>query len=189
MRHVYQAEKFGEDWFTYPVLYSRFISEMPSCDGVFVEVGCWKGKSVAYLAVEAINSGKQVMIYAVDTWAGSANEECHQKDPHVVAGTLYDLFLENVSELRKVISPMRMKSTEAAATFPDRSVDIVFIDAAHDYDSVCADINAWLPKVRPGGYLAGHDYPWSPDGGVKRAVDELLGEVEVTEGCWVFPVR
>ncbi|MES2199322.1 MAG: class I SAM-dependent methyltransferase [Chlamydiota bacterium] len=53
----------------------------------------------------------------------------------------------------------------------------MFIDGNHDYDFVKEDIKLWLPKVRAGGILAGHDY--DPEGkefsGVKRAVDELLG--------------
>jgi predicted alpha/beta hydrolase family esterase len=54
-------------------------------------------------------------------------------------------------------------------------LDFVFIDADHKYESVKADIAAWLPKVRPGGHIAGHDYhsDWP---GVQKAVDEVLGK-------------
>jgi len=52
--------------------------------------------------------------------------------------------------------------------------DFVFIDGAHDYENVKADIEAWLPRVRIGGVLAGHDF--APGyGGVKQAVRELFG--------------
>jgi len=43
-----------------------------------------------------------------------------------------------------------------------KRLDFVYIDAAHDYRSVRADIMAWLPLVRSGGILAGHD--WILDG-------------------------
>jgi predicted O-methyltransferase YrrM len=53
-------------------------------------------------------------------------------------------------------------------------LDMVFIDADHKYEIVIADIRAWLPKVKPGGILCGHDYR-RPGDDVNRAVDELLG--------------
>lgn len=48
-------------------------------------------------------------------------------------------------------------SDEARRT-QDYTKDFIYIDALHDYDSVLADIQAWWPKVRKGGMLAGHDY-------------------------------
>jgi hypothetical protein len=53
---------------------------------------------------------------------------------------------------------------------------------------VARDIAAWLPKVKPGGWLMGHDYGNKPDGGVKRAVDELGVKVEL-DSDHVWAVR
>jgi len=50
------------------------------------------------------------------------------------------------------------KSFSAATLFEDSSLDFVYIDANHKYDFVKADLNAWYPKVRTGGIIAGHDY-------------------------------
>jgi hypothetical protein len=73
----------------------------------------------------------------------------------------------------------RMTSVEAAAQVPDASLDFVYIDARHDYDSVLEDLDAWCSKVRPGGIIAGHDYVDGnlPQGDffVKSAVDEFFG--------------
>lgn len=52
---------------------------------------------------------------------------------------------------------------------------MVYIDADHNYEPVKADIRAWLPKVKPGGWITGHDYYW-PFPGVLRAVCEELGK-------------
>jgi predicted O-methyltransferase YrrM len=72
---------------------------------------------------------------------------------------------------------LRKTSADAAGDFPDRSLDFVYIDAAHDLGSVREDIAAWYPKVRPGGIIAGHDYHDGPLHGtvygVKTAVREL----------------
>jgi hypothetical protein len=57
------------------------------------------------------------------------------------------------------------------------TVDMVFIDGDHEYDSVIADIDAWLPKARK--LICGHDYTWDRHSGypgVKRAVDEKFGD-------------
>ena len=72
----------------------------------------------------------------------------------------------------------------AAATYPDQSLDFVFLDADHDYESVKADIAAWLPKVKPGGILAGHDYMcgWP---GVDRAVAEAFNAVTFQDNSWM----
>lgn len=65
-------------------------------------------------------------------------------------------------------------SVEAAQQVEDGSLDFVFIDADHSYESVTRDIDAWRWKVRKGGWLGGHDYsPKFP--GVIAAVDRAFG--------------
>lgn len=61
---------------------------------------------------------------------------------------------------------------------PDESLDFVFIDAIHTYEHVKRDVAAWMPKLKPGGVLGGHDYgkAWKIHKAVKRAVDELFGD-------------
>ena len=189
MNHIYHQPQFGENWFTYPNLYSTFVRELQDSSTI-VEVGCWKGKSISYLAVEVINSSKNISIHAVDTWLGSLDEECHRNDPAVINNVLYVLFLSNIESVKQVITPIRMTSVDAAKTYSDESLDVVFIDAGHSYEAVKEDVLAWYPKVKYGGYIAGHDYSWSHLNTVKRAVDETLAEfsasVELeTEGCWV----
>lgn len=46
----------------------------------------------------------------------------------------------------------------AASHVRDRSLDFVYIDANHEAGYVLVDLEAWVPKVRPGGIVAGHDY-------------------------------
>lgn len=61
-------------------------------------------------------------------------------------------------------------STEVAATVPDGSLDLVYIDGNHTLPHVIADLAAWAPKVRPGGLIAGHDYGRQSVGHVRDAV-------------------
>jgi hypothetical protein len=185
VNHIYQQPNFGEDWFTFPNLYSRFVNELPSGSKI-VEVGSWKGRSIAYLGVEIINSGKDIKVDAVDTWSAIPSESYHETDVYVKTNRLFTLFMSNIEPVSSVVTPVRKTSLDAALLYADESVDVVFIDACHEYECVKADIAAWLPKVKSGGYLAGHDYPWSAGDAVKRAVDESISPIEVTEGCWVY---
>ena len=62
-------------------------------------------------------------------------------------------------------------SVAAAEMFPDKMFDLVFVDADHSARAVFADLEAWEPKVKPGGVLSGHDYGSHNHPGVKPAVD------------------
>jgi GT2 family glycosyltransferase len=153
-------------WFDFHDVYRTLAQDVPD-GGHIVEVGGWKGRSSAYMAVELANSGKRIRFDVVDTWEGSPDEGRHQDDPDVRAGRLYETFLANIAPVREYVRPVRMASVEAARTYADGSLDAVFIDGAHDTTSVLQDCAAWWPKVRPGGLLAGHD---SDDTHVQRAV-------------------
>jgi hypothetical protein len=188
MDHIYENPNFGENWFTYPNLYSEMVSRFG--DGSkFVEVGSWKGKSSAYMAVEIINSGKKIDFYCVDTWLGSVE---HLLDDYKDGiNNLYDIFLENMKPLENFYNPIRTYSKNAANLFRDKSLDFVFIDASHEYEDVRDDILSWLPKVKEGGVIAGHDYyPYDYNyfQGVKKAVNEILGgqELKYSESCWIY---
>ena len=171
LKHFYQEPQFGENWFTYPKLYSDMVKEFPS-GSKFVEVGAWKGKSAAYMTVEIINAEKDIEFYVVDTWEGSSE---HKDNPELQE--LFHIFTENMRLVDNYHIPMRMTSLEAATKFEDASLDFVFIDAAHEYEHVKEDLNAWYPKIKKGGILAGHDfYPDQPTwGGVHKAVTEVFG--------------
>lgn len=62
-------------------------------------------------------------------------------------------------------------SLKVVRDIPDKSLDFVYIDANHEFDSVMMDIINWTTKVRPGGIIAGHDFCHSKYGGVVFAVE------------------
>ena len=69
---------------------------------------------------------------------------------------------------------MKCTSVEAAPVITDESLDFVFIDAQHTYEACKEDIDTWFAKVRPGGFITGHDYRWD---GVNRAVTEFAQQM------------
>lgn len=179
MKHIYQEEQFGENWFTYPNFYKQIVETFPS-GSTFVEVGVWKGKSAAYMAVEIANSNKNIDFYCVDTWEGSVE---HQNNPELPR--LFEIFTENMKPVEKYYKPMKMKSLEAVHLFEDNSLDFVFIDGSHEYEDVKDDIAFWLPKVKIGGILAGHDYHHQP---IREAIkyNNLNVKEQYGEDCWVY---
>jgi hypothetical protein len=177
MDHFYQHI---QGWFGFERLYRDQVSKVVDT-AHFVEIGAWKGKSTAYMSTEIVNSGKQIKFDVVDTWQGSLE---HQNDPEVTQGTLFDIFLTNLKPVEGVFTAVRLPSVEASKQYADASLDFVLIDASHEYLDVKADIQAWLPKVKPGGMLAGDDINWP---GVNRAVAELLPGHESHSGVyWTY---
>ncbi len=166
-----------DGWFNHEAAYDYLIAQVPE-GGSFVELGAWLGKSSAYLCDKA--TGKQITI--IDSFMGT---EEYIDSYYKLAKTndIYKLFLENMGE-RKFKS-IKATSKTASKKFADESLDVVFIDLNHSYESVKEDIALWLPKVKKGGYLAGDDYHenWQ---GVIKAVDELLPSRTLIDDCWIY---
>lgn len=49
-------------------------------------------------------------------------------------------------------------SVQVAKDFADKSIDFIYIDGNHSGEAVKEDIEAWIPKLKPGGIMAGHDF-------------------------------
>lgn len=176
-------------WFTFPQLYSKMVEKFKS-NSHFVEVGTWKGTSAAYMAVEIINSNKQIKFDCIDNWIGSEEHTNPNSDKYEIGfknnpDFLFQTYLKNIEPVKNIINSIRLPSYEASQKYEDNSLDFVFIDAAHDFDNVLLDVKSWYPKVKIGGVIAGHDYTWHEP--VKRAVDKYFGKIhEESEGCWIF---
>jgi hypothetical protein len=119
--------------------------------------------------------GKRCMIHAIDTFQG---------DEDTGKESTLDQFTENIERagVGGIVYPLPDQSIIAATRFDIGELDMVFIDGAHDYDSVYSDLTAWWPRVKDGGILAGHDID-SPD--VQRALQDAGIEYHVVGRCWV----
>jgi len=179
MEHIYRQPQFGEDWFTYPNWYKSMVNHAQ--DGAhFVEVGSWKGKSSAFMAVEIANSGKTIKFDCIDTWEGSPEHV------HMDNSKLYEIFVSNMKPLEQYYKAIKAKSVDAAKLYEDESLDFVFIDACHSYECVVEDIRAWYPKVKKGGVISGHDYNDSWPGVVQAVNENIKGPIGTGELCWMY---
>jgi predicted O-methyltransferase YrrM len=170
MEHYYNTI---QNWFDYPEVFKLAIHKAKD-NALFVELGVWKGGSTSFMGVEIFNSGKKIEYHAIDSFGGS-------KEHGDVSDWLYDEASQNLKPLTDIgiVKLIKGYSLEEVKNYKDNSIDFCFIDASHEYADVKLDIEAWLPKVKSGGILAGHDYDVSWQGVIK-AVDEIIGKNNIS---------
>ena len=169
-----------EGWFQWRSAQEEAAQWFPegSC---FVEVGTYLGRSLCSLGEVVERSGKTFSVIGVDTCRGSGPEGPRHNDYHGAVvmqggGTFAGVLHKNVLDCGygDAIQLIIADSLAASRLFADASVDWVHLDARHDYASVKADIQAWLPKVKLGGWLSGDDYDETKWPEVVKAVSDLL---------------
>jgi predicted O-methyltransferase YrrM len=172
--HIYTTV---QGYFTFPNFYNA-VARNHDDSATIVEVGTFYGQSIIYLAEVCRILGKKPTIYGVDPFEGSPELADHSKDD------LKRTYYANIEPFTDLIKHIELPSIQAAKHFDDESIDLVFIDGAHDFDSVYNDILAWLPKVKTGGIVSGHDWE-HPD--VQRAVTQVFGKhaTPIGERVWI----
>ena len=176
-----------EGWFDWESLYKAMVDRCEE-GSHFVEVGAWFGKSMCFLATQVALLGKQIKLDAVDLWKDTPFE-FYNNIISQVGGDLLPVFMNHMKKagVDHLITPLQMSSIEASKLYLDESLDFVFIDADHETEGVTQDIEHWWPKVKIGGYLAGHDYQLAT---VRAAVDHQFKYVWIFRDsplCWVIP--
>jgi len=149
-----------------------------------LEIGVYQGVS------SIIFSSKFKKVYAVDPWKSGYDSSDQSSKDDLEACFLN--FKNECSQFYNNIEILRKTSEEASHLFEDESLDFVYIDGNHQYDSVVQDIKLWLPKIKKDGYIGGHDYCYDGNWyGVTRAVNELLGypEFRFGDGSWLTSVK
>jgi len=128
----------------------RLVRSLPAGARV-VELGSFQGRSS--IAIASVLPERSTL-FCVDHFKGSAE---HQG---MKLNDLYATFLKNIRSfgVTEVIQVLKMTTKESARRFKASSVDLVLVDAAHDFASVKSDMDRWYPKLKPGGWLVCDDY-------------------------------
>lgn len=142
-----------------------------------VEVGVFRGGYAQHINMAMPNAE----LHLVDLWEKVGNIPWMFKTEEEAR----DVYNRVVAKFTGIpgVHIHKMSSREASRLFLDNSLDWVTIDANHSYEAVGEDIDLWLPKVREGGVISGHDYDPNPNNtniheyGVNRAVHEAFGEI------------
>lgn len=168
-----------EGWYDYEDVYREAVELAPNF-ATFVEVGVAFGRSISHLAEMAIACTKKLRIIGVDPWIDDwesdratwgANHASMGRKLGGPFNAVVTRMHEECPHLLEYVNLVRARSVQAARMFDDASVFFVFIDGSHHYEDVKADLEAWEPKIVPGGIIAGHDHHEAFPG-VLRAVSE-----------------
>lgn len=155
------------------------------------EVGVWMGRT----AREVLSARPKLWWHMIDAWQAPDPNSRYAKSPDRIAKNEQPYFddcyrktVDAVSRYGDRAIILRQWSEDAVEEFADGSLDCVFIDAEHTYEGVKRDIGLWMPKVRSGGWIGGHDMDNLPRyPGVRKAVTEMFGdEFEIDGDCTWF---
>ena len=123
---------------------------------IFIDVGCFIGGFTKIMAKWA--KKRDGKVYSIDLFDNSC-------EPIACWGVhkeydVKEIFLRNIRDrgLEKYVEVIKGCSWEVAEKFENESVDFIYIDAEHKYNSCKKDIQNWYPKLKKGGMIAGHDY-------------------------------
>lgn len=165
-----------EGWFTPEE--AEWLYEQAKQAYMVLEIGCFFGRSTcALLAGLAAHPPREVqgLLTVVDTFDGRGTvreEEIKRMGVHAAELKFRtNLTNRNLPARRTVLFVVRGTVANLGA---GRGYDFAFIDGAHDGASVTADINGVVPRMLPGGIVAGHDYE-SDRPGLQEAVRVFCG--------------
>lgn len=138
-------------------------------DGVVVEIGSWVGGSSVQLAEGILKFKKNAELFCIDPW----DNFCEELETARNGRNVYELFREHMRSYKH--NQIKDRAENVVERFKDESIDFLFIDGDHSYEAVKRDIAMWLPKVKTGGIICGHDYG-KKEYGVTEAVHETFGD-------------
>jgi predicted O-methyltransferase YrrM len=148
-----------------------------------IEIGSYCGASTEIIANKFITS----QINCVDPWAKYV-EDCssYNLDAQELELKEAEIIFDKIKAKYPNINKNKMQSNEYVKYINNKSIDFIYIDGNHQYSSVKEDISIWIPKIKDGGFLSGHDYDWPS---VKKAVIDILNKEPDKTFCdnsWVY---
>lgn len=158
--------------------WDAIIERIPADESVAgAEIGVLRGQT----ASRVLLARPQATHIMIDPWrvpqAGSSyakSGDCNSTKSQEEHEQAFLVTCDLVKFAGKRAIIMRMPSEEAAKEIRNGSLFYCFIDGDHSYEGVKRDIELWLPKIKKGGWIGGHDYDHPMLPGVKQAVDEAF---------------
>jgi len=162
-------------------------------NSLIVEIGAWMGRSSAALYT---GSDFNKTVVSIDTWKGS---EEHQPYNPAENKDIFEIYKKNMRmfgiEPKNYLDyypqkPNRIQgnfyikgdSVESAKYFEDESIDWLFIDGYHK--GLSGDLDAYIPKLKIGGLLSGHDYFCFYDS-IQQEIHKRFYINQIVESIWI----
>lgn len=150
---------------------------------VHIEVGTFCGKSLFPTAKGMEPNGT---IYSVDPL--KAIDDVFVPDWEWVVD-VNRASLQAIQRLRPdiILKPIRDYNQNVAKSIKEE-IDTVYIDGNHELEFIEADLKTWIPKIRPGGIIFGHDFSseWPT---IERAIQELDRPFEVIPQTRIWKIQ
>lgn len=155
--------------------YKHFANKLPQ-SFTMLEIGAYKGRSTNAMVHICKELGKNVTIDVIDTFAGGE---------HIGNINTYDDFCKNTARISSRIGNVFVSDSKEAYMIlpPNTTYDLIYVDGAHDFESVLCDVENYKQFVSKGGIFAGHDYYHFEV--AKALKHSSLKQVEVLHNSWV----
>lgn len=115
---------------------------------VGAEIGVYKGRNAKQI-LEQLSIKTLYLIDPFKPFIDASTGQLHNSANFNDTKTFLDCFKNQIIFIKK-------KSDQAFSLIP--SLDFVYIDGDHSYEVVKNDIEVYYPKIKPSGFIGGHNF-------------------------------
>lgn len=151
-------------------------------DLIGIEIGSYAGESAEMF----VKSGAFKQLYCIDPWEMNYDpSDCTGDEGLLEAEKAFDARFKD----SPVVVKIKDKSEDAVSMFRNETIDFIYIDGNHQYESVKRDLELYVPKIKLRGIIAGHDYGGPTTPGATLAINEYFGiepDSRYPDYSWVY---
>lgn len=143
----------------------------------YAEVGVWEGEMAKQIIENCHTLKKIILIGPYNAILGYLHGKIYKKGMQDRVDKAKEIMLKRTDSPK--VKRIFKQSVNDASNLMDESIDLVFIDAQHAYEYVKQDLDAWFPKIKKGGIIAGHDYNFRWREHVMKALNERFSHDKI----------
>ncbi len=171
-QHILQLTQGVQGWFTSNEMIALFrLAKKQATNARILEIGSFMGRSTNILGHSCIHTKRE--LFALDVWL-DFGEDLDDRAQSENGIHILNTFIRNTQWFADKLRILKGSTNQFESLLVTQQFDLIFIDAAHDYQNVCNDIRVALTCIKPGGILIGHDYHTMGGEEVIQAVHDSL---------------